>query len=369
VTEVDERLEGLMERLLAPTPTPSGMTSREIVRRAIEFDGPPRVPYSFISPLESDFFETVILQAVRGAPGGARRSRELGALYRDEWGVGWEVTTRAWDHAVDHPLRDLEGLSEFRFPDVAAPERFDWLAPYLERARRAGKYVVGWDPIQTYELMRSLMGFEELMVAPYTQPRALRELLDRLGDLEIAMMDGFARLGGIDGFMTWQDFGLQTTLQMKPETFREIYKPHYARMVAAAHERGTHYIWHSCGQIAEILPDMVEIGVDVVQLDQPRLMGHHSLADAFGGRICFWNTVDIQWATRGALTDSDIRAEVKEMLAAFDRFNGGFMARHYPQPWDIELAPDFHRASYEAFLEHGCGLAAGPPEGRPTTPR
>jgi hypothetical protein len=283
VAQGDERLQGLAERLLAPTPTPAGVTSREIVRRAIEFDEPPRVPYSFISPLESDFFEAVVLQAVREAPRGEGRSRELGALYRDEWGVGWEVTTRAWDHAADHPLADLERLPEFRFPDVAAPERFDWLAPYLERARRAGKYVVGFDPIQAYERMRSLLGFEELMLAPYTQPEALRELLERLGDLTIAVMDRFAHLGGIDGFMTWQDFGLQTTLQMKPETFREVYKPHYARMVAAAHARGAHYMWHSCGQISEILPDMVEIGVDVVQLDQPRLMGHRRLVDAFGG--------------------------------------------------------------------------------------
>ncbi len=44
------------------------------------------------------------------------------------------------------------------------------------------------------------------------------------------------------------------------------------------------------------------------------------------------------------------------MMQAFDRFNGGLVARHYPQPGDIELPPEFHSVSYQAFLENGCGL-------------
>jgi hypothetical protein len=353
---IDERLEALTRALLAPVPTPDGMTSREIVRRAIEFDGPPRIPYSFMSPLVSDFFEGAVLTVVRKPPGGKPDGAQMSDLYRDEWGVGWEVTTRAWDHAIDHPLKDLRKLATYRFPDIAARERFDWLAPYLERARASGKYVVAWDPIHMYERMRALMGFEELMVAPYTQPERLEALLDHLTDLTIDVMDRFVSLGGADGFMTWQDFGLQTTLQMKVDTFREFYQPRFARVVEAAHRRGMHFIWHNCGQILDMLPAMIEVGVDAVQLDQPRLMGHRRLADAFGGRICFWNTVDIQWVTHGEVTEAEIRAEVAEMVRAFDQFNGGLIARHYPQPGDIGLPARFHQVSYEAFLENGCGL-------------
>jgi hypothetical protein len=351
-----EGADALVDRLLAPAPTPAETTSREIARRAIEFDGPPRVPFSFISPLLSDFFEAVVLNILQGEARGRPPGATLGQRYRDLWGVGWEVTGRHWDHAIEHPLADLRRLDAYRFPDLAAPERFEWLAPYLGRAQEAGKYVVGGDPVGMYELMRGLMGFEDLMLAPYTQPEGLGELLDRLTDLTIEVIDRFADLGGVDGFMTWQDFGLQTTLQLNVETFRALYKPRYARIIEAAHARGMHYIWHNCGQILDMLPDMIEIGVDVVQLDQPRLMGHAHLAEAFGGKICFWNTVDIQWATRPGVTEAELRAEVEEMMRAFDRFGGGLIARHYPQPHDIGLPPDFHRVSYEAFLEHGCGL-------------
>jgi uroporphyrinogen-III decarboxylase len=204
--------------------------------------------------------------------------------------------------------------------------------------------------------MRALMGFEELMVAPYTQPEGLNALLDRLTDLTVAAIEQWASIGGVDGYMTWEDWGLQTSLQMKVETFREFYKPRYARIVETAHSHGMHYFWHNCGHILDMIPDMIEIGVDVVQLDQPRLMGHHALTQLFGGRICFWNTVDIQWSTRGGVTVDEVRAEVSDMVASFDRFDGGFIARQYPQPWDIDLSYEHNIAIYEAFMGNGCGV-------------
>jgi len=344
-----------MEKLLAPVPTPAGMDSREIVRRAIELECPPRLPYSFVVPLETDFFETVALQHLREPVGSGRTKGEIGDLYYDEWGVGQEITKHSWDHVVDHPLCDLHVLADYRFPDVTDVERFGWMRPYLQQAREAGKYVVAADPVMMYERMRTLMGFEELMLAPYTQPRGLDALLDRLTDLTVGAIERWAAAGPVDGFMTWEDFGLQTALPMKVETFRAFYKPRYARIVEAAHRNGMHYIWHNCGQIVEMLPDMIDIGVDVVQLDQPRLMGHRRLAAEFGGRICFWNTVDIQWSTGPAVSGSDIHTEVRDMTQAFSSL-GGLMARQYPQPEDIQLSRDLQTEIYRAFLDNGCGL-------------
>jgi uroporphyrinogen decarboxylase len=348
--------DDLMQLMLEPQPTPPGMTSREIVRRAIEFDGPPRIPYSFMLPMKSDFFETGVLEWLEQAGQKTGPNPEMGDRRYDQWGIGWEVTTRYWDHSFHHPLADLDALGSYSFPDVAAPERFSWMAPHVKRAKDAGKYVVGYNPVAMYERMRHLLGFEELMIAPYTQPDGLKELLARLTDLTIACMDQWVGIGPVEAFMTAEDWGLQTQLQMKIDTFREFYRPHYARLVEAAHDRGMHYIWHNCGFIVDMIPDMIEIGVDAVQLDQPRLMGHQNLTDAFGGKICFWNTVDIQWSTSAKVTQDQIRAEVAEMTRAFARFNGGFIARHYPQPWDIQLSEETQTTIYEAFLENGCAL-------------
>jgi uroporphyrinogen decarboxylase len=344
-----------LEQYLEPRPTPAGMTSREIVRRAIEFESPPRIPYSFSMPFGGDFFEAIIAR-VLFAGSSATRPRKKGEVYYDEWRVGQKVTGRGWDHAFDHPLADLTRLDDYQFPDLANPDLFAPYKPYIDLANEKGKYVIAPDPVMMFERMRALLGFEELMVAAYTQPEGLEALLDRLADLIVAIIGEWAHLGGVHGFMTWDDWGLQTSLQMKVETFRAFYKPRYARIVKAAHDGGMHYIWHNCGQILDMIPDMIEIGADVVQLDQPRLMGNWKLAEEFGGRICFWNTVDIQWSANEAVSPDDLRAEVADMVRVFNRFKGGFMARHYPQPRDINLSPERVQIIAEAFFEAGCAL-------------
>ncbi|MGA3086815.1 MAG: uroporphyrinogen decarboxylase family protein [Thermodesulfobacteriota bacterium] len=344
-----------LEQYLEPQPAPPGLNSFEIVRRAIEFQGPPRIPYSFLAPHGSDFFEAIIVSGLVSESKVLPR-REKGAIYYDEWGVGQKVTGRGWDHAFDHPIEDLNRLADFRFPDLARPERFAPYKPFFNLAERKGKYVVAHDPVMMFERMRSLLGFEALMMAPYLQPTELEILLDRLADLIVAVIEQWGRIGGVHGFMTWDDWGLQTGLQMKIETFRKFYKPRYARLVTAAHNLGMHYIWHNCGQIIGLIPDMIEIGVDVIQLDQPRLMDSRKLGENFAGRVCFWNTVDIQWSAGPDLTDQDLWNEAADMVRIFNQINGGFMARHYPQPRDINLSKERCRVIAEAFFENGCSL-------------
>jgi hypothetical protein len=345
---------GTLPNYLKPQPAPPGVTSREIVRRAIEFDGPPRVPYSFIQPLESDFVELAVV-----APGHTDidiSHVEKGKLVSDEWGVGRRASGTYWGHAEVHPLQDLSALDSYRFPEVTARERFAMAAALARAGDEAGKYVVGADPILGIERLRLLVGFTDLLVALYTERPQLERLLDKLVGMTLDAVQVYAEMGTVHGFMTWEDWGLQTTLQIRPEQWREIFKPRYARIVEATHGAGMHYLFHCCGQIADIIPDLIEIGVDVLQLDQPRLMGVERLAGEFGSQICFWNTVDIQWSPDPEVTLDEVRAEAKRMMAAFGGSEGGFMARQYPQPKDIGMTREKHQAIYEAFMEYGCAL-------------
>lgn len=337
--------------ILDPLPCPKGMNSREIVCRAIDYREPPRIPYSFFyNPNASDIF------TIHSLASAVQKPDQTGQTYVDEWGVTWEVTGRLWDHAKVSPLADLTNLEDYRFPDKANPERFTPLNNIFNQAKSAEKYLVAADPIMMFELTRSLMGFEEHMIAPYTQPDRLKELLDKLANLTIECIKRYAELGEFDAFMTWEDWGLQSGLQMDMETFREYYRPRYQRIIDAAHDAGMHYIWHNCGNVEEMLPDKIEMGVDVVQFDQPRLSGHQHLMELIGGRICMWNTVDIQWSVNEDITDQDIEDEIVEMLQIYqaDTLGGGFIARHYPQPWDINLTEDRQRLIYDIFMANGC---------------
>lgn len=349
---VSDKLLEILKRYLAPLPTPDGFTSREIVRRAIEFDNPPRVPYSFVEPLQSDFAELAIVAPVTGELNMYQVPK--GELVFDKWGVGWRSSGRLWGHADVCPLADLSALDSYQFPEPMSPERIEMAGWVARLGAEAGKYVVGADPINSYEKMRGLMGFENMMVAMYADRERFERLLDRLTDMTVDVVRHYAEIGNVHAFMAWEDWGLQTGLQIKPSLWRDLFKPRYARIVDACHAAGMHYILHSCGFIWDIIPDFIEIGVDVLQLDQPRLMGIDRLADEFGGKICFWNTVDIQWSPSAEASEEEIRSEVRHMVEKFGRFGGGFMARQYPQPRDIEMPPEKHRLIYQAFMDAGC---------------
>ncbi len=338
---------------LKPEPAPRGMSSQEIVRRAIEFDNPPRIPYYFLfHPNAADIGIIGPLSESSDNRGG----RKKGEIYEDNWGVRREVTGRFWDHPIDYPLKDLSKFDSYKFPNAIKGIKAIW--PLVRLGNIAKKYMVGWNPIYMYETMRSLMGFEELMMAPYLQPDGLHRLLNKLTEMTIQAVEAYHQIGGIHGFLTAEDWGLQSSMQMKIDTFREFYKPYYQRIINACHERSIHFIWHNCGYISDMFPDMIEMGVDVVQFDQPRLMGHQKLIEALGGKICMWNCVDIQWASREEVTNDEIRREVAEMVEAYQipRFNGGFIAKHYPQPWDIQLPVERQKLIFEAFMDNGCRL-------------
>jgi uroporphyrinogen decarboxylase len=336
-------------------PCPRGMTSREIVTRAIEFSSPPRVPYYFLfHPSAADL---VFLGPIGVYPAPQPPKSKPGDHYFDEWGVEWTVTGRYWDNATGHPLADLKNLNSYRFPDYA--KKIRQIAPLARLGNLAGKYVLGLNPIGMFERIRSLMGFEEMMVAPYTQPDAYHKLLGKLADLTIESIRVYHSIGGFHGFESAEDWGLQNSIQMKIDMFREFYKPYYKKIIDACHELGMHYFWHNCGYIVDMFPDLIELGVDVLQLDQPRLIGHQKLIECLGGKICMWNTVDVQWCVSNDVTDDDIREEVLTMLKTYDPVaqQGGYIAKHYPQPWDIHLSPERQMLIYQAFMDSGfCSL-------------
>jgi hypothetical protein len=347
--------DSLLDEVLRPQPTPAGLTSRDLVRKSIGFDSPARFPYSFIDPVASDFFETALLRWRGYFDQG--ESLAIGTRYLDDWKVEREVSSGLFDRALTHPLRDLSRLEKYSYPDLATPEHYQVYESLFAKAQDAGKYIVAADPVLLFERLRDLMGFEAMLVAPFEQRSGFELLLDHLTDLTIACLDQYAEAGKVDAFMTWQDFGAQSGLIVSLDAFREFFQPRLGRIIDATHRRGMHFIWHCCGEISSLIPEAIAMGVDVLQLDQPRVIGHAALAELCAERICLWNSVDTIWSSKPDLSVGTLEAEIEAMTAAFRSGNGGFMARHYPQPDDLVLPDFFHPASHRAFLKYGAAVA------------
>ena len=196
-----------------------------------------------------------------------------------------------------------------------------------------------------------MRGIENWFMDHALEKDNLRALLDHIMQARLDIISHYAD-AGIDGVITYDDMGTNDRPLVSPDMFREIYLPHYRRTTDALHERGMHLLHHCCGQVKEYMPMFIEGGCDVIQLDQPLLMGIDWLADNYGGKICFWNPVDIQKTV--LLNDIDaIDDEAHRQVWRLGNYGGGFMVKAYQQPEAIRMTIEQSEAQYQAFKKYG----------------
>ena len=116
------------------------------------------------------------------------------------------------------------------------------------------------------------------------------------------------------------------------------------------HDGGAHVWLHSCGNVMQIIPDLIEVGLDVLNPIQSRAMDIEELARQFGGDVCFWGGLDVQ-ATVPRGTPEDIDREVQHLVEVLSSPDGGYLGgtSHTILP-DAPL--ENIRAVFEAFERH-----------------
>jgi len=319
------------------------MTPREVVSRTIKFEGADRLPYELTPEYGSDFEGVGMRPSPDARPGTGV----------DEWGCVWENIGVSHLGEVKRPvITDWADWDALAIPDVRDPERWEQLEGARERA--GDKFLMSWG-ISLYERVHFLRGLEDTWVDIHANPDELGRLVDVLVDMNLFAIEKYAQAGA-DGYMWCDDWGLQNRLMISPESWREIWKPRYARVYRAAHDAGLLTFLHSCGDITAILDDFIEIGLDVIQMDQQENMGLDLLGRRFGGRITFWCPVDIQ-ATMVHGSADDIRAYCHRMVGVLGRPEGGFIAKWYGDPAGAGHSQEAIDAMCREFIslsrEHG----------------
>ena len=125
--------------------------------------------------------------------------------------------------------------------------------------------------------------------------------------------------------------------------------PRYERIFTAAHRAGWHVWMHSCGRINDIMESLISIGLDVINLQQPRALGIEDIGERFAGRICFESLCDIQ----RTLPLRDSTAVVEEARLLLDRWatdQGGFILSDYGDGRAIGVAVERKQVMLDAFL-------------------
>lgn len=334
------------------------MTSRDIVKRAIHFQRPPRLPVSFGALGVSDFSWC----PRQDTPEEQERSA---AQRIDAWGCRWEATdVPNMGQVKGHPIADPHDLSGLIVPDYTDDRRYVGVREGLDQADADGRYVLSGIFMVLVERMEALLGFENLfagLLDDDTRP-ALGRLADRIVDAHVTLVQETARRfpGRIQGWNMSDDWGTQQAAFVSFDLWMDFFFPRYKRLFDAMHAVGCDVWVHSCGKVNEIIEGYIRAGVNAVNLQQPRCLGIQEIGDRFRGRIAFETLADIQHTLpTGGL--AAIEADARDLGRHWALPTGGLIFSDYGDGRAIGVRDaGTKRLMYEAFSRLSEALYGAP---------
>lgn len=334
------------------------MNSRERVIRTLRFRQPDRVPRDLWLLPGVSMFRTGEVEAVKGrypldigAPdasyGRGYRARGVPntvGSYVDEWGCEWHVAEPGVIGEVKvPPLADWSALDSYRLP-YEVLEGAD-LSRVEESCLRSERFMLRGTLIRPFERMQFLRGTENLLRDLADAPQPLYHLRDMLHEFALRELDIWCATP-VDGISFMDDWGSMRGLLISPQTWREFFKPLYAEYCRIIHRAGKFVFFHSDGNIASIIPDLIECGVDALN-SQLFCMDLEGIACCYRGKITFWGELDRQHILPFG-TPADVREAVRRVRRALDTGAGGVIAQC---EWGNDVPAENILAAFEAWEE------------------
>jgi uroporphyrinogen-III decarboxylase len=259
-------------------------------------------------------------------------------IFVDAWGCTFHNLQDGIIGEVKQPVvQDWSDTKHVRFPRERLAVDREQVARFCETTER---YVLAGTCPRPFERLQFLRGTENLYLDLGRPSAALRDFLKRLHAFYLEELTIWAQTD-VDGLTFMDDWGSQHALLISPELWREMFKPLYADYVSVAHEYGKHAFMHSDGYITDILPDLIEIGLDALNA-QVACMGVQELGRRFGGELTFWGELDRQRLLPYG-SPAEVQTAARDLLAAFHR-GGGFIAQ-------CEFGPGAQPENVRAFFE------------------
>ena len=248
-------------------------------------------------------------------------SGESQHTFMDEWGVVWRRAAYYYD-MVEFPLKDVTSAADLDtsgWPNPRDPGRFRNLAEQARQAREA-QLAVTLDPLAggLVEMVASLRGHENYYADMAMDPDYAGLLLDKMTDFFEAYYEEALAVAGdyIDIVFFGDDYGIQNNMLFSPRMWRKLVKPRLARLISRVKGLADVYFQlHSCGAIAPILEDLVEIGVDILNPVQPSAAGMNpaEIKRKFGDSLVLHGAIDQQTVLPQG-SPADVEAEVWQRM-------------------------------------------------------
>ena len=274
--------------------------------------------------LERALDEDLILTSI----GWANSYYQQEGDYTDEWGIGWKSVeyktpygVGRYTEAVTHPLERVENIATYKAPDPNRPELYQEAARAIEQFRDE-YWIVGVTVTTILETAVALRGFTQLLKDIKIQPELFEQLLEIPYHYHLTAARTLVKMG-VDMIWLGDDVGGQTGMLFSPVHWRKYLKPRMASVISSlkAINPLVKIAYHSDGSIEPIIPDLIEIGLDVLNPVQPACMDPAELKKKYGRNLSFWGSIDEQH-TLPFGTPAQVEAEVRLRLNTLGRQGG-----------------------------------------------
>ena len=248
---------------------------------------------------------------------------------KDRWGCVWDnIQCGIIGQVVEHPLADWGALDNLTPPDPSRENDFgdqDWvqIARDVKTAKEAGD--VTWGGIShgfLFQRLYYLRGFENVMIDYATGDKRLVRLIDMIVEFNAEIVRRYVELG-VDCVGFGDDMGMQERFTISPNTWRRYIKPAYAKLFGMCRQAGVHVHLHSDGYIADVLSDLVQIGVTIPN-PQDLVNGLETIRRLLKGNVCIDLDIDrqriIPWGT-----PKQIDEHVRTCIETLGSQQGGLM--------------------------------------------
>ena len=332
MTPRQQVIDALNHRQIFPIPYHVDFTGQEY-QRMVEYTGKPNVMDTY-APCKYLISYSGRTREIPGRPG----------FFEDDYGVIWNRTGADRDIGViERPvIEDIE-CHHYRFPQVDEAK----LRTEMEQlvARKKDRFAMAGIGFSMFERAWTLCSMEEVLMAMVAAPAALDRLLEDICDYHLQMVRIMLEYD-VDGIYFGDDWGQQKGLIMgKPHWVRFI-KPRIQRLYDEVKAKGKFVVQHSCGDINEILPELVEMGLDCYQTFQPEIYDIQQVKSTLGQRLSFWGGISTQRLLPFAEPDV-VQKETARILNILGK-NGGYIAAPtHAVPGDVP--PENIMAMLEVF--------------------
>ena len=266
-----------------------------------------------------------------------------GDRYVDEWGVGWLSVAYTTPFGVGHytepcghPLADADAIASYEPPDPHRPELYRD-AERLIADHGSDYWIIGSTVTTIFETAWALRGLEQLLTDLIEDPDLADAVLEIPYRYHLAAAETLARMG-VDMIWLGDDVGHQQGMLISPRHWRRFFKPRMANIIERlkAINPQLKVAYHTDGCVYEVIPELIEIGLDVLNPVQPAAMDPVRLKREYGRDLCFWGSIDEQY-TLPFGSPAEVRQEVSDRIATLGSGGGLILAPTHHLQLDTPL--------------------------------